>query len=451
MSQTLKVFLSLALLVLAVGMAPEAHAQESVCDFSGPPNTVVDVEGKSVTVADGSRIVTVGGPVTEIVFALGAGDKVVGVDSSSSYPPEVTELPQVGYQRQLAAEGVLAVQPTLILATDEAGPPPAVQQLRDSGVQVVMLKSEPSLEGAISKICGFAKALGLEARGEALAQKVRTQIAEAEALRASLTSKPRVMFIYARGAGALSVSGTNTSAHSMILLAGAENAVTDYEGYKPLTPEAAIAAAPDVLMLLSRGLESVGGIDGLLQLPGLAQTPAGQARRVVAMDDLYMLGFGPRLGSAVLDMTYLLHPEIPRPLPVVLRLDGRFETALTLIEEAGQLALLSGETSYTLFVPTDEAFKAVPKETLAGLRRSAISLQSVLSYHYVRGALKASDVLALNGKPLPTLLGAPIMVSVEDNTVRLNGTAKVIETDLMAANGVIHVIDSVLIPERSSR
>jgi len=102
-------------------------------------------------------------------------------------------------------------------------------------------------------------------------------------------------------------------------------------------------------------------------------------------------------------------------------------------------------------VPTDEAFKAVPKETLAGLRRSAISLQSVLSYHYVRGALKASDVLALNGKPLPTLLGAPIMVSVEDNTVRLNGTAKVIETDLMAANGVIHVIDSVLIPERPSR
>jgi iron complex transport system substrate-binding protein len=227
-----------------------------------------------------------GGSVTEIVFALGAGDKVVGVDSSSVYPEEATQLPQVGYQRQLAAEGVLALNPTLILATTEAGPPEAIVQLKDSGVTVLILPAEESVEGAKAKIRGLAQALSLADKGEALIQKMEAELAEAERLQAQVNSKPKVIFIYARGPGAVNVAGVETAADAMIRLAGGVNAVQDYEGYKPLTAEAAVAATPDVLLLLSRGLESLGGQEALLKQPGLAQTPAGQNGRVIAMDDL---------------------------------------------------------------------------------------------------------------------------------------------------------------------
>lgn len=312
------VLITLALFLFGGGVSAcvssAAPAQTATEVAAQPANSeavvVVDSESTPVMIKDTSRLVTLGGPVTEIVFALGAGDKVVGVDTSSLYPEEATQRPQVGYQRQLAAEGVLALNPTLILATTEAGPPEAMAQLKDSGVTVLILPAEESAEGAKFKIRGLAQALSLEAKGEELIQALEADLAEAEKLQAALSSKPKVMFIYARGPGAVNVAGVETSAEAMIRLAGGVNAVQEYEGYKPLTAEAAVAAAPEVLLLLSGGLESLGGKEGLLKQPGLAQTPAGQTQRVIAMDDLYLLGFGPRLGQAVLELTRALHPEL---------------------------------------------------------------------------------------------------------------------------------------------
>ena len=274
------------------------------------PVTVVDAGGNGVTITDRTRIITLGGPVTEIVFALGAGSQVVAVDTSSTYPVEVTQLPQVGYQRQLAAEGVLALNPTLILATTQAGPPEAIQQLRDAGIPVLILPAADSVAGAKAKITGFAQALGQVAAGEQVIADLDADLATAKALLAKSTVQPKVMFIYARGAGSASVAGLKTGGHAMIELAGAINVVSEYEGYKPLTAEAAVAAAPDVILMLSGGLESVGGIDGLLKEPGIAETPAGQNRRIVAMDDEYLLSFGPRLGKALIELIKLLHPEL---------------------------------------------------------------------------------------------------------------------------------------------
>ena len=136
-------------------------------------------------------------------------------------------------------------------------------------------------------------------------------LAEARAVRDGATSTPRILFIYARGAGTMQVAGAGSSAEAMIELAGAENAIIGFEGYKPMTAEAVAAAAPDVILMLNRGIESIGGIDGLLEQPGIALTPAGKNRRVVAMDDLLLLGFGPRLGKAVLTLTQKLHAELP--------------------------------------------------------------------------------------------------------------------------------------------
>lgn len=254
------------------------------------------------------RIVSLGGPVTETVYALGAGDLLVGADTSSVYPAAATKLPQVGYQRTVAAEGVLALRPTLVLATDEAGPPAALEQIRGAGVKVVLAPSEHSVAGAQAKVRAIAAALDKTPEGERLAAEIGRQAAEAQDLVAKRAGKPGVLFLYARGGGVMNVAGAATAADAMITLAGGRNAVSGYENYRPLTAEAAVAAAPDVILTLDRGLASVGGTDKLLEQPGLALTPAGKAKRVLSFDDLYLLGFGPRTGAAIADLAKALAP-----------------------------------------------------------------------------------------------------------------------------------------------
>jgi iron complex transport system substrate-binding protein len=259
---------------------------------------------------DTSRIVTLGGSVTEIVYALGAGDQVVGVDASSIYPEAATEKPSVGYFRRLPAEGVLSLNPTLILALEGTGPPAVLDQLRSTGVGVELIPDTSSVAGAKQKIRQIGRILGRGAQADALVDRMERDLAEARALRAEATSTPEVLFIYARGTGSMNVAGRGTSAEAMIELAGAENAISGFEGFKPMTAEAVASAAPDVILMLTRGLESVGGVDGLLEQPGIALTPAGENRRIAEMDDLLLLGFGPRLGTAVKTLTRKLHPEL---------------------------------------------------------------------------------------------------------------------------------------------
>lgn len=261
--------------------------------------------------ADAQRIVALGGPITEIVYALGAEDRLVGIDASSVYPAAAQEdLPSVGYFRQVPAEGVLSLGPTLVLASEETGPPATLDQLRSAGVEVAVIPGASSVDEAKAKIRAVAEALNLQAKGAALIEEMEADLAEARALREDATSAPRVLFIYARGAGTMQVAGDGSSAGAMIELAGAENAITGFEGYKPMTAEAVAAAAPDAILMLSRGLESIGGVKGLLEQPGIALTPAGENRRIAQMDDLLLLGFGPRLGTAVLELTRKLHPEL---------------------------------------------------------------------------------------------------------------------------------------------
>jgi iron complex transport system substrate-binding protein len=296
-------------LVLAL-LSALSFAQEA-----SEPNPLTDARGQTLEpdTLDLSRVISLGGDLTEAVFALGQGERLVAVDTSSLYPPEgVAALPRVGYVRQLSAEGVLSLNPSLVIASEDAGPPEVLAQLSEAGVTLVTVPQEDSVAGAKAKLDFLAALFGVPERAETLKRQIDLDVLEAQLVidAARAETKPKVMFIYARGAGALSVSGTGTSAHAMIELSGGENAVTEYEGYKPLTAEAAVAAAPDVLLFLSRGLESVGGVDGVGELPGLAQTPAWAARRVVALDDLYLLGFTPRVGQAVRDLTRALYPEV---------------------------------------------------------------------------------------------------------------------------------------------
>ena len=261
------------------------------------------------------RIVTLGGTITEIVFALGAGERVVGVDASSSFPDAANRLPRVAYHRRLSAEGVLSLSPTLIIATTEAGPPEALRQIESAGVRLLVLPHEATVDGAVDMVNGIAAALSARETGAALIRNLKEDLVRVESSIPRTGTRARVLFLYARGQGTLMVAGRETEADAMIDLAGGANAVRGYSGYKPLTSEAAVAAAPDVILLMDSGLESIGGVQGLWQLPGLALTPAGKQGRVASMDGLLLLGFGPRLGQAVLELNRALYGPRQTPEP----------------------------------------------------------------------------------------------------------------------------------------
>lgn len=259
------------------------------------------------TSSDKVKIVTVGGAITEIVYALGAGEKLVGTDTSSVFPEAATKLPQVGYQRTISAEGVISMKPSLVLILPEAGPPAAIQQIESAGIKIVRINNESNVDGTKAKIRQIAEAINQKEKGEELIKTLETELSEAEKLAATKTDKPKVVFIYSRGGGAAQVGGKETPADAMIKMAGGTNPITEFSEYKPLTPEALVAAAPDVILLPTRALASFGGIESVLNLPGVRETPAGKNKRIVTVDDTLLLGFTPRLGQGVKELCEKIH------------------------------------------------------------------------------------------------------------------------------------------------
>lgn len=276
------------------------------------PLTVVDDRGQSVEISSIDRIIPLDGDLVEIVFALGLGDLVVATDISATYPAEADLLPEIGYQRALSAEPIASFEPTVLLATDIAGPPETIADLERLGYPVVFIPNEHSTEGPGQKIRAVAQALGVTALGEELASVVDEEIAEAQVwAKKQATNPPRVAALYVRGENVQLVLGEGSSVSWLIEAVGAID-IADELGivdYAPISAEAILLAAPDVLLIPSRGLESVGGIEGLLEIPGIAQTPAGQNGRVLAYDDQYLLGNGPRTGQLLNELITGLYLE----------------------------------------------------------------------------------------------------------------------------------------------
>ena len=266
---------------------------------------VTDADDETVVIASSERIVSLNGSTTEILFALGVGNNVVGCDASSTYPKGIKEkLPSVGYQYGLNAEGILSLNPTLIIGRDDVRPPQVVQQLRMAGVTVLLLKEPRSFETAKQRLLTISKAVGRKKKAQELTEALDTDIKKLEAKLAVRKAEPKqkALFLYLRGTQTTLVLGTDTAPGAMFDIVGAENAAGNIKGNKPMTAEAVIAAQPDVYVLFTSSLESIGGVDGLLKLPGLAHTPAGKNRRVVTLDGQYLAGFGPRCGRAAFDL-----------------------------------------------------------------------------------------------------------------------------------------------------
>ncbi|MFT3735579.1 MAG: hemin ABC transporter substrate-binding protein [Rhodocyclaceae bacterium] len=246
------------------------------------------------------RLVSVGGGLTEIVYLLDASADLVGVDTTSLYPAIAQKLPNVGYARSLSAEGILALTPTHLLASEEAGPPAVLQQVRAAGIPVSVLTSNHRFEGLLERIKRVGEITGRAQQATQHSQRLQQEWnTTTAAITARKRTPPKVLFVLAHSPNQIMVSGQGTGADAMIAYAGGKNAISGFDGYKPLTPEAAIAAQPDLILLTDQGLTASGGVDSILRLPGLANTPAGQARRVISQDAVFMLGFGPRLPAAV--------------------------------------------------------------------------------------------------------------------------------------------------------
>ncbi|MEM9013331.1 MAG: ABC transporter substrate-binding protein [Pseudomonadota bacterium] len=258
---------------------------------------------------DAARIVVAGGDLTEIVFALGAGDRIVGVDSTSNWPPEAAERAQVGYVRRLSAEGVLSLAPDLVIAAADAGPQVALEQLGAAGVTIAQAPEAATAGEIPEKIAFVGEAIG---RGDEAAELVSAFEAAMATVRekvAQLDGNPRVLFILSVQGGAPLVGGLDTTAHEMITLAGGENAAASIEGYKPMNREGILAAAPDVILLMEQHATRMGGAETILARPEIALTPAGQDGRAITMEGMLLLGFGPRTPEAVAALARALHPE----------------------------------------------------------------------------------------------------------------------------------------------
>lgn len=247
------------------------------------------------------RVVSVGGHVTEIIYALGAESRLVGTDSSSIYPEAATKLPMVGYLRQVGVEGVASLQPDMIIASHDIGPPSALDKLKTLGIPLVITSQTDSIDEAARRIREVGKALGLVEQADALANKVQREAeAESQRLNAMPGSRPKVALFLGFGHASPMVAGAETAGDAMIRLAGGDNVFAGVKGFKPVTAEALIAASPDVIVVMQQAVKQYGSLDGVLKaLKGIEHTPAGQQRRVVVMDVMSVFSFGPRLPQSI--------------------------------------------------------------------------------------------------------------------------------------------------------
>ncbi|MFF2373781.1 hemin ABC transporter substrate-binding protein [Streptomyces xiamenensis] len=274
------------------------------------PVTVDSADGVEITVDSAEQIIPLSGSIAEIVYTLGLGERVVGRDVTATFE-EAADLPVVTRGHEVSAESVLSLHPDVVLIESTTGPAEAIDQIRGAGVPVVVFDAAKELDDVAARITAVAGALGVPEAGELLNDRTGQRIA---AVRADLPSggdRPRVAFLYLRGtASVYLIGGAESGASSLIeaaggIDAGKESGLT--KDFTPITSEALVTAAPDVILVMTKGLDSVGGVDGLLEIPGIAETPAGADRRIADIQDGVLLNYGPRTDEVLADLTAQIH------------------------------------------------------------------------------------------------------------------------------------------------
>ncbi len=274
-------------------------------DAEEPSTTFIGADGVETDISDTSRVVSLNGDLTEIIFELGLGDNVVAVDVTTVFPEEAAALGErgetVGFAQQLAAEAVLRFEPTLVIGDQQVGPVEVIEQLRTAGIPVVILETQTTLDGVATKIGQVAEIMGVPDEGAALADRVSAEIESARESIDPDADPLTVGFVYARGPQTIFLFGAGMATQAMIEGAGAVDAgaASGVRGLVPVTPEALVAASPQVIVLPELGLAALGGVEAFLQIPGVADTPAGQSENFLVYDEAYFFNLGPRTGMAL--------------------------------------------------------------------------------------------------------------------------------------------------------
>lgn len=251
--------------------------------------------------SDSTKIVSLNGAVSEVLAGLGLEKSIVGTDITSNFPLSMKAKPKVGHNRNINAEGVMALQPNLVIGTKKEVSPALVAQFKSAGVKVLLVDQEYSVEGTKKMIQTLALSLHATAKGTTMIKTLSADLAKVRPVAPS-AKRPKVLFIYARGTGTMMVGGTGTQVDKAIELAGGQNAVTEFADYKPLTAEALVEANPDIILLFDSGLQSLGGAAGLLKVQGIKETNAGKSKKIISMDGELLSSFGPRLGIAIQEL-----------------------------------------------------------------------------------------------------------------------------------------------------
>jgi iron complex transport system substrate-binding protein len=289
------------LLSLLLVPLPAANARSDNAVKAGLPSA-----------AETPRIVAAGGVITEIIYALGRSDSVVGVDTTSQFPASaLKDKPNVGYVRALSSEGLLSLRPTAVIAIEDAGPPDVLKAVEGAGVHVYRIPEVPTPQGIADKIEKVAALIGEKEKGDALAASTLKQFKSLDALRKDIHKQRRALFILSFQNGRAMVGGRNTSADGIMTLAGLQNAASALDGWKPISDEALVEAAPDVIIAMGRGQQTITP-ETILAVPAFAATPAGKSKTVLIFDGEYLLGFGPRTPSAAHDLLVAAYPRLAK-------------------------------------------------------------------------------------------------------------------------------------------
>ncbi len=265
--------------------------------------------GSSVSALSAERIISIGGSVTEVLHELNIADKIVAVDTTSQYPASIQSLPDIGYMRALSAEPLIALNPDLILYKQGAGPPEVLAMLRQAKMNMVEVNSTPTIPGVFKKIREIATAVNKDKAGEQLIQKITDQQHELNEYIKDIHHQPNVMFILSFEQGAALVAGKDTAANGIIELAGGRNVADNFYSYKPVSAESMLKLSPDYILTTQRAVNALGSLEKIKKLPGLNLTTAIKEDQIIVMDELLLLGFGPRIATASLMLAEQIHTD----------------------------------------------------------------------------------------------------------------------------------------------
>lgn len=282
----MKKIITVLTLALVVASCNKKEANPTTTNTGNSDSTAIKTE----------RIVSLNGAITETLVSLDLAGNIVGRDVTSTFPADL-KATDLGHVRSISAESILALQPNVVFGTSKDINPNLNEQLKKANISLVLIDQDYTVDGTNKLITEVATKLKKN-NYQPMIDNISSKIATIK----PFAKKPKVLFIYARGAGNLMVAGTGTPLHSMIELAGAENAAVALTDFKPLTPEALLTTNPDVILMFHKGLQSLGGVDGLLKVEGIATTNAGKNKKIVTMDGQLLSGFGPRLGEAVVEL-----------------------------------------------------------------------------------------------------------------------------------------------------